>query len=147
MAIRLALTAALFATVSGCAASYTMQPTIGPLAEFETTLAERTVSLYTDHQAILVPARAPTTSLGVEAPDSLHIRAIVVTYTNGDRVTVTDTTHGRVRLPAPPRQLQEVELLYASDAPPDTYARIRLVDLSARDALDALEPPDVTARR
>jgi hypothetical protein len=107
-------------------------------------LAEREVSFYSDHQTIPVPARAPMAALGVQAPDNIHIRAIRVTLDNGDEATVTTKTTGRVDIPGPARTLREVKLLYANDAPPDTYARIRLYDLSVP---EELSPPTITARR
>lgn len=126
---RPALALSLFCGLTGCAAAPKMQPDTG-IADVAPILAERELSLYAQHQTIVLPARAPATTLGVEAPDTLQIRALVLTYDNGDRVKIATKTPSRVDLPSPARPLLQVELLYASDAPPDTYARIRLLDLS-----------------
>lgn len=130
----------------GCATPPVMQPPT-QLEAAVPLLAEREVSFYADHQTIVVPARAPTTALGVEAPDTVAIHAIVITFDDGQQTTVTTKTKGRVDIPGPARSIREVELMYTSEAPPDTFARVRLYDLSIPEELTPSSvAPTIAAR-
>lgn len=92
-------------------------------------VAERSVSLYAGHHRVAIADPVPMSSLAVATPDHVVVRGALVRFADGsaEAVVVKD---GRLTIPGPPRPLHSIDLSYESNAPPDTFAQIRLFDLS-----------------
>ncbi len=138
MKLGVAAAAITIALITGCSAPKPAPMPVTPMgmADSVPLLAEHSLEPRAEHQVISVPPRSPTTALGVDVPQTVHIRAIRVTFEDGAMETVTTKTHGRVYLPGPPRQLREVELIYAAAIPEETSAMVRLFDLSVPEELE-----------
>jgi hypothetical protein len=97
-------------------------------------LGVREVSMYDEHQSIAVAIQdQPIHQLHVEVSGRpLQIYDVRVTFDDGRQVAIgtqldfVPTPSHRIELPGPPATVRRVDLWYRSDAPPETYATIRL---------------------